>query len=266
MGLAAAAAGKRAAAPKTSYVEDASDDDGEDGEYSEPARKKAKTPTTTGAQPKSMSVIAKTATAEAKATGEGAKAKAAGAKAASAALKGVIAKLGVLDRQQLAGVLQALLENGTVPPEKVETLLPSPDMSAYVKEGERLSAAIRRALPNSRYGSCTDHYGYKRCASANNACKKYIVDNAKVFKSAKQWQAALEYAMAMLPVAQGMVDFDLPEDCKARNAAIDQLTSLMTEAESRLGIAVPAPKATAGPSSAAGPSPAPALIVAEPAD
>ena len=171
MGLAAAAAGKRAAAPKTSYVEDASDDDGEDGEYSEPARKKAKTPTTTGAQPKSKSVIAKTATAEAKATGEGAKAKAAGAKAASAALKGVIAKLGVLDRQQLAGVLQALLENGTVPPEKVETLLPSPDMSAYVKEGERLSAAIRRALPNSRYGSCTDHSGYKRCASANNACK-----------------------------------------------------------------------------------------------
>ena len=260
MGLAAAAAGKRAAAPKTSYVEDASDDDGEDGEYSEPARKKAKTPTTTGAQPKSKSVIAKTATAEAKATGEGAKAKAAGAKAASAALKGVIAKLGVLDRQQLAGVLQALLENGTVPPEKVETLLPSPDMSAYVKEGERLSAAIRRALPNSRYGSCTDHYGYKRCASANNACKKYIVDNAKVFKSAKQWQAALEYAMAMLPVAQGMVDFDLPEDCKARNAAIDQLTSLMTEAESRLGIAAPAPKATAGPSAA------PSSIVAEPVD
>ena len=178
----------------------------------------------------------------------------------------VIAKLGVLDRQQLAGVLQALLENGTVPPEKVESLLPSPDMSAYVKEGERLSAAIRRALPNSRYGSCTDHYGYKRCASANNACKKYIVDNAKVFKSAKQWQAALEYAMAMLPVAEGMVDFDLPEDCKARNAAIDQLTALMTEAESRLGIAAPAPKATAGPSSAAGPSAAPASIVAEPAD
>jgi alkaline phosphatase D len=49
----------------------------------------------------------------------------------------------------------------------------------------------------------------------------------------------------MLPVAEGMVDFDLPEDCKARNAAIDQLTALMTEAESRLGIAAPAPKATA---------------------
>ena len=235
--MAAEAAGKRKAAPAASYVEDdaSSDDDHDEGEYREPSKKKAKTPTTT-AETKSKSVIAQKATAaESKAE----------SKAAAAALKGVVAKLGVLDRSQLSGVLQALLETGSVTPAKVESLLPAPDMSAYVKEGERLSAAIRRALPNTRWGSCTDHFGYKRCTSANNACKKYIVDNAKLFKSAKQWQAAREYATAMLPVARGMVDFDLPEDCKARNATIDTLTSLKSEAESKLGIAVP-PKPAAG--------------------
>ena len=129
-------------------------------------------------------------------------------------------------------------------------------MSVYVKEGERLQAAIRRALPNSRWGSCTDHYGYKRCASAANACKKYIVDHAKTFKAAKQWQAAREYATRMMPVARGMVDFDRPEDCKARNGAIDTLTALKAEAETKLGIATPKPPPTASAVPSAMPMPA----------
>ena len=53
----------------------------------------------------------------------------------------------------------------------------------------------------------------------------------------------------MLPVARGMVDFDLPDDCKARNATIDTLVSLKAEAESKLGVAAP-PKPSAGPSAA----------------
>ena len=109
-------------------------------------------------------------------------------------------------------------------------------MSTYVKEGERLSAQIRKALPRSRYGSSTEHYGYKRCASAANACKKYIVDHAKTFKQAKQWQDAREYAACMLPVAYGMIDFDLPEDCKQRNSTIETLTALRAEADGKLGL------------------------------
>jgi hypothetical protein len=250
MGPAAAAAGKRAASPTASYAEDEANDDDEgdsdDAECVAPTKKKAKTPATS-AGPKRTPVTSKAATAE--------------AKAAAASLKGIVAKLVVLDRQQLSGVLQALLETGAVSPEKIESLLPAPDMSAYVKEGERLSAAIRRALPNSRFGSSTDHYGYKRCASANNACKKYIVDNAKLFKSAKQWQAAREYAVAMLPVARGMVEFQVPGDCKARNSAIDNLTSLKAEAESKLGMPS-SPKPKNSPTSKASASEKEAPLVA----
>ena len=180
------------------------------------------------------------AAATAKGAAATAKGTAAAAKAAAAEAKTVIAKLGVLDRAQVTAILKALVESGKVAPADIDGLMPAPDMGVYVKEGQRLANAISRALPNSRWGSCTDHYGYKRCASAANACKKYIVDHAKVFKSAKQWPAALEYATAMLPVARDMVDFDLPEDCKARDAAISTLTALKAEAEVKLGIATAA--------------------------
>jgi len=217
---AAAAAGKRKV-PAASYVE--ADGDGSDDEYVEQAAKKAKTPVTSTAQ-KSKSVAPPSA-------------KKPKAPSAAAEAKATAAKLAVLDRAQLQALLKSLLEAGSVLPAEVESLLPAPDMSAYTKEGERLCNAIRRALPNSRWGSCTDHYGYKRCASAANAAKKYIVDHAKVFKSSKQWPAALEYANAMLPVANGMVEFDLAADCKARDAAIGALTSLKAEAMGKMGIA-----------------------------
>ena len=81
---------------------------------------------------------------------------------------------------------------------------------------------------------------------------RYIVDNAKVFKAAKQWQAAREYCIQMLPVARHMVDFDVPNDRKAKDATIDALTALKAEAESKLGITVAKKTpAAAAPSSAA---------------
>ena len=266
MGLAAAAAGKRKATPAASYNEadDDSSYDEQDEEYVERKAKPTKTPGT-NTEKKTKSAVEPYAK-KAKADGAAATAKgtAAAAKAAAAEAKTVIAKLGVLDRAQVTAILKTLVESGKVAPADIDSLMPAPDMGVYVKEGQRLANAISRALPNSRWGSSTDHYGYKRCASANNACKKYIVDHAKVFKTAKQWASALEYANAMLPVARDMVHFDLPDDCKARDAAISTLTALKAEAEGKLGIAPPAAASSQPPaasssaglaSAAAAPSP-----------
>jgi hypothetical protein len=158
---------------------------------------------------------------------------AAEAKAAAAEVKAVTGKLAVLDRAQLQQVVGTLLSSGAVSASAVEAVMPAPDMEPLFKEGQRLANAIRRALPNSRWGSCTDHYGYKRCASANNACKKFICDHAKSFKAAKQWPASRDYAEGMLDIANGMVHFNCPDDNKARDAAIGALTALHEEAVSK---------------------------------
>ena len=60
-------------------------------------------------------------------------------------------------------------------------------------------------LTSPAFEPACGQYGYKRCASANNACKKFITDHAKTFRTAKQWAAARDYAAVMLPVARDMV-------------------------------------------------------------
>ena len=44
---------------------------------------------------------------------------------------------------------------------------------------EAVVKAIARALPNSRWGSCTDNYGYKRCASACNTAKRKFLEGVQ---------------------------------------------------------------------------------------
>jgi len=148
--------------------------------------------------------------------------------------KGIAGKLAVLDSTQLSKVIMALFDNGTVSADALELVLPQPDMEPLFSEGRRLVQLIRRALPNSRWGSSTNAFGYKRAASANNAAKKYIVDNAKVFRTSKQWASAISYVEGMLEVAKDMEVFDQPEHYKARTTAIETLVKLRMDAEAKL--------------------------------
>ena len=146
----------------------------------------------------------------------------------------IVGKLGVLTNAQLVAVVRTLLERGAVSAELVESIVPAPDLSPLFAEGEHLSYAIQKALPASRYGSATDHYGYKRCASACAACKRFILDNAKAFKNAKQWGTLKDYCAGMLPVAESMVVFDVENDNKTRKQCIDALVKLQDEATKKL--------------------------------
>ena len=70
------------------------------------------------------------------------------------------------------------MADGTLQPEQIMQKLPGADLQPLLDECQRLVNAIRRHLPNSRYGSCTDNYGYKRCAAANNAAARAFKTHA----------------------------------------------------------------------------------------
>tara|TARA_B110000503_G_scaffold140470_1_gene231435 strand:+ start:250 stop:591 length:342 start_codon:yes stop_codon:yes gene_type:complete len=106
-------------------------------------------------------------------------------------------------------------------------------LTPLLAEGTRLSSAIRKALPNTRWGSSTDHYEYKRCSSAVQECKKFILENAKAFKQAKQWECSRDYCVRMAPVAESMVRFDVESDTKVRTMVIEQLKKFREEAEKK---------------------------------
>lgn len=149
-------------------------------------------------------------------------------------IQACVGKLQLLQKQQLVDVVRKLLGDGNLMPDVLEPIIPKPDLKPLFDEGDRLSRAIFKALPNSRYGSSTDHYGFKRCASANAACKRHIVEHAKEFKTAKQWDVLRDYCVGMLPVAEAMVEFDQPNDNKNRTLCIDTLKKFKAEADAKL--------------------------------
>ena len=167
----------------------------------------------------------------------------------------------VLDKAQLATLVCTLVDAGHVinalPSADLEPLLkarplppahqrlrhfslvlprthPSTPRGAAPQELEKLVKAISRALPNSRWGSCTDNYGYKRCASACNTAKRKFLEGVKQYKSSKQWGAAKEFADRALPIARQMVVFDHDGNNGARSAVLTALVSLQAEAQGNM--------------------------------
>jgi len=148
--------------------------------------------------------------------------------------KALLPKLEVLDKAQLATLVCTLVDAGHVAPQSVIDAMPSADLEPLLKELEKLVSAISRALPNSRYGSCTDHFGYKRCASACNTAKRKFLEGVKQYKSSKQWGAAKEFADRALPIARQMVVFDHDGNNGARSAVLTALTALQAEAQGNM--------------------------------
>ena len=66
-----------------------------------------------------------------------------------------------LPHDQLVSVLVSFLKD-TNQEEAFVNLLPAIDVTDLSKSLQAASAAIRKALPHSRYGSNTDSYGFKR--------------------------------------------------------------------------------------------------------
>ena len=180
--------------------------------------------------------------------------------------KALLPKLEVLDKAQLATLVCTLVDAGHVDSQVVINAMPSADLEPLLKarplppahqrlrhaslvlprthpstprgaapqELEKLVKAISRALPNSRWGSCTDNYGYKRCASACNTAKRKFLEGVKQYKSSKQWGAAKEFADRALPIAHQMVVFDNEANNGARSAVLAALKTLQTEAQGQM--------------------------------
>jgi hypothetical protein len=91
--------------------------------------------------------------------------------------------------------------------------LPAPDVSVFADKLDTAARKIYRSLPNTRYGSSTDHYGYKRCASSVVAFKKLWNESVFVFEGVDADLFAL-YATKSTEILDRAVSFDDEKDNK----------------------------------------------------
>ena len=73
-------------------------------------------------------------------------------------------KLNTLDKSQLSQLVCTLVANDLVSQDAVESFLPAADLEPLLLDLQKAVNAIRKALPNSRFGSSADHYGFKRAS------------------------------------------------------------------------------------------------------
>jgi hypothetical protein len=148
--------------------------------------------------------------------------------------KQLTARLEVLDKAQLVNVLVGLVADEALSTEQIIAKLPAADLQPVIDECQRLVNVVGRHLPNSRYGSDTDAYGYTRCAAANNAAARAFKQAATGYKKAGNWQVAAEFCEKALPIARGMIDWDNAEHNAAKKSVVDVLTTLQAEAAAKL--------------------------------
>uniref|UniRef100_A0A7S0RBS8 PHD-type domain-containing protein n=1 Tax=Pyramimonas obovata TaxID=1411642 RepID=A0A7S0RBS8_9CHLO len=144
--------------------------------------------------------------------------------------KQVEARLGVMERQQLADLLVLLLDTHPEILPTVEGALPPPDLKPALANAEKMVNAIRRALPNTRWGSSADAFCYRRCAGHVANAKQALVKPVQLYKAAKQWDLVVEYCTKALPLAENMIIWDDPTKRKARDSAIKTLTEAKEQA------------------------------------
>ena len=149
-------------------------------------------------------------------------------KAMDPATRALETRVAPLDKAQLVDIVLKLAARDRA---AVEAVLPSQgDTSAVLADLAYKVKAIRKALPNSRWGSTTDAYGYKRAASANKAAEKAFKDAVATYRKAKHWPTAAAFADRALPIARDMVRFDCPQHNGTRYAVMCALTKLKQDA------------------------------------
>ena len=87
-------------------------------------------------------------------------------KSSNSKTKEIKNQLKTLEKNQIIDIFMELLNKHESLTNETLELIPKPDLSAMFKKHEKLIKAIERAKPNSRFGSTSDNYSYKRCKSA----------------------------------------------------------------------------------------------------
>lgn len=100
-----------------------------------------------------------------------------------------------------------MLQNDEAIAEKFIESLPEVDITEYTNRLSDSSRAIQRALPNSRYGSSTDKYGYKRCSSAVTAFKTLFNEQFDALSDGPR-SSALKYCLKAISIIKDATYFD----------------------------------------------------------
>jgi len=132
-------------------------------------------------------------------------------------------KLLAIPHPQLCTVLATFLGNDIELQQRFVASLPAVDVTSLTIKLEQSARAIQKALPNSRYGSSSDHYGYKRASSAVTAYKKLWNEQVASLVDGGDKDAFVSYASDAVQNLFDAVDFNDEKDNKYKQLCAKKL-------------------------------------------
>jgi len=120
-------------------------------------------------------------------------------------------RLLAVPHSDLVATVVNLVSRNELDEDSLINALPVPSCDVYVATLQKSANAISRALPHSRFGSSSDHYGFKRCSSAVTAFKKQWNEIVTVLSGGDR-AVFFNYVVKALEVLHGAVDFDVAQD------------------------------------------------------
>lgn len=135
-----------------------------------------------------------------------------------------------LSREQLTDLLLGVTADGSFPDVVLMERPPAPDMKPVKEALTKANDAIRKSLPNSRYGSGRDAFYYRHCATHVVGFKKLITDGAKTLETAGDWPTVLRCCVLAWSIVEESIVWDDPGHNAWRNVVEKNLMRLALKA------------------------------------
>ena len=144
-------------------------------------------------------------------------------------------KLLAMPHGQLCATLAAFLGEDPALQEQFMASLPAVDISSFTVKLDQASRAISKALPNTRWGSSTDHFGYKRCCSAVTAFKKLWNEHVAILVNGDK-DALVNYSTEAVETLDSSVSFNSDSDNKYKQLCGRKLAAALKKTLKAKGI------------------------------
>ena len=119
-----------------------------------------------------------------------------------------------------------------------EDTLPAIDLRPILQKHSKLLSAMRKAVPNSRFGSTRDNYCYNRCRGAIVEAKKAILEDGNKLVAANQWSSCLDYLVASIKNAEQFMVWNDAGNNKERDDLRKGLNKMYGTVEQSLGFGI----------------------------
>ncbi|PIK34519.1 putative tethering factor for nuclear proteasome STS1 isoform X3 [Apostichopus japonicus] len=138
-------------------------------------------------------------------------------------------RLHSLTADQLAAVLEEVVEKHPHLEQDVIKLLPEPDISHHLSQLSDLLHNIYRSLPRQRLCSSRSPFSYRRVKSHIFTFKKFCISQGRHFLACETWQTAVEYSLAAWQQASYLPKWDCPVHNRLKAGCMRGLAGICVE-------------------------------------